>query len=82
MISSIADTNKNFRKVVEGIISIRREYLKMVEFSSNEAILRNPNLNLDLLLLEEKLLSLKLLSIQDIKNTSNMKNSDYEVRRV
>ena len=54
----------------------------MVEFSENEQILRNPSLNLELLELEEKLLAIKLINIEDIKNPANMKESQYEVRRV
>jgi hypothetical protein len=47
----------------------------MVEFSENEQILRNPSLNLELLELEEKLLAIKLINIEDIKNPANMKES-------
>lgn len=52
LVEEMTSTNRNFRKLVEGIISIRRQYLQMVEFSQQEPILRNPNLNLDLLELE------------------------------
>lgn len=48
-VEEIATTNKNFRKLVEGIFSIRKQYLKMVDFSKTEEILRNPNLNYELL---------------------------------
>ena len=71
----MSNTNKNFRAIVEGIINIRREYVKMVDMSSEEQIIRDPNINLELLLLEEKLLSVKLLSINDIKNVDQMKDS-------
>ena len=47
----------------------------MVDMSSEEQIIRDPNINLELLLLEEKLLSVKLLSINDIKNVDQMKDS-------
>ena len=46
----------------------------MVHFSQQEQILRNPNLNLDLLELEEKLLVTKLLTIEDVKNPEGIAN--------
>jgi hypothetical protein len=35
LIIEISETNKNFRKIVEGIINIRREYARMVELSGD-----------------------------------------------
>ena len=46
LVESISHTNTNFRSIVEGIINIRRQYVKMVEMSKEEDILRDPNLNL------------------------------------
>ena len=40
----------------------------MVELSRGDRVLREPNLNLEMLQLEEKLLAVRLLSISDIKN--------------
>ena len=54
----------------------------MVELSSTESVMRNPNLNLDLLQIEEKMLALGLLSIEDIREPKNISNSDLEVGRV
>lgn len=54
----------------------------MVDLSKDELILRDPNINLDLLLLEEKLLALHLISIQDIKNPQQLHVSSYEIKRV
>ena len=61
---------------------MRRKYVQMVELSRGEKVLREPNLNLEMLQLEEKLLAVRLLSISDIKNIENMKDSAAEVRRV
>ena len=72
----MTNTNRNFRKLVEGIISIRRQYLQMVQFSQQESILRNPNLNLDLLELEEKMLATKLLTIEDVKNPNGIADTE------
>jgi hypothetical protein len=49
LVEGMSTANRNFRKLVEGIISIRRQYLQMVQFSQQEQVLRNPNLNLELL---------------------------------
>lgn len=46
LVEELAQTSRNFRKLVEGIISVRRQYSQMAEFSQNEGVLRNPNLNL------------------------------------
>jgi len=45
-------------------------------------VLRDPNINLDLLLLEEKLLGLHLLNIHDIKNPQEIHSTNYEIKRV
>jgi hypothetical protein len=82
-VEEIATTNKNFRKLVEGIFSIRKQYLKMVDFSKTEEILRNPNLNYELLDLEEKLLAIKLINIKDIQNPQSIRDHpDLEIKRV
>jgi nicotinamidase-related amidase len=81
-VEEITNTNRNFRRLVEGIISIRRQYLQMVQFSQQEQVLRNPNLNLDLLELEEKLLATRLLTIDDVKNPEGIADGEGEVRRV
>lgn len=44
--------------------------------------MRNPNLNLDLLNIEEKLLNLKLISMEDIKNINRIKDSKLEIKRI
>lgn len=67
---------------MEGIISIRKQYLEMVRFSQQESILRNPNLNFELLELEEKLLVTKLLTIDDLKNPESIADVETEVQRV
>lgn len=67
---------------MEGIISIRKQYLQMVKFSQQESILRNPNLNFEMLELEEKLLATKLLTIEDLKNPDSIAEGDSEVQRV
>ena len=54
----------------------------MVELSRGDRVLREPNLNLEMLQLEEKLLAVRLLSISDIKNVEEMKDPASEVRRV
>lgn len=54
----------------------------MAEFSLDDQVLRDPNLNLELLLLEERLIAIKLLSIQDVKDIQKMKNPAYEVKRI
>jgi hypothetical protein len=35
LVQEVTNTNRNFRKLVEGIISIRRQYLQMVQFSKH-----------------------------------------------
>lgn len=51
----------------------------MVRFSQQESILRNPNLNFELLELEEKLLATKLLTIDDVKNAEAIADAESEV---
>jgi hypothetical protein len=82
LIESVSETSKNFRTIVESIITIRQQYAKMVEVSGRENVMRDPNLNLELLLLEEKLMAINVLNIQDIKNVRQMSSAAYEVRRV
>jgi hypothetical protein len=82
LVEGITETNQNFRKLVEGIINVRKQYLQMVEFSQTEEVLRNPNLNFELLELEEKLMATKLITIDDIKNPKDIANSETEVARV
>ena len=36
LVDSLAQTNRNFRSIVEGVLSVRRQYTKMVDFSNNE----------------------------------------------
>lgn len=48
-VSLIESYNKNLTKLIEGIITIRKQYRKMVELSEKKDILRNPELNLELL---------------------------------
>lgn len=45
----IESFNQNLTKLIEGIITIRKQYRKMVQLSEKKDILRNPELNLELL---------------------------------
>lgn len=48
-VSMIESYNQNLTKLIEGIITIRKQYKKMVELSEKKDILRNPEFNLELL---------------------------------
>ncbi len=48
-VSMIESYNQNLTKLIEGIITIRKQYRKMVELSEKKDILRNPEFNLELL---------------------------------
>lgn len=48
-VSMIESYNRNLTKLIEGIITIRKQYRKMVELSEKKDILRNPEFNLELL---------------------------------
>ena len=82
LIESISSTNKNFRSVAEGIITVKRKYAQIVELSRGDRVLRELNLNFERLQLEEKLLAVRLLSILDIKKVKEMKGPASEVRKV
>lgn len=78
----IESYNQNLTKLIEGIITIRKQYRKMTELSESKDILRNPELNLELLDLEEMLLLKKLITIADIKNPERIDSEELELRRV
>lgn len=82
LVEELAETSRNFRKLVEGIISVRRQYARMADFSQHEALLRNPNINLELMELEEKLLATRLITIEDVKNPRAISDSEAEIARV
>lgn len=67
-VSSVESYNQNLTKLIEGIITIRKQYRKMVQLSERKDILRNPEINLELLELEEMLLVKKIISMADIKS--------------
>jgi hypothetical protein len=67
-VSSVESYNQNLTKLIEGIITIRKQYRKMVQLSESKDILRNPEINLELLELEEMLLVKKIISMADIKS--------------
>ena len=48
-VSLIESYNQNLSKLIEGIITIRKQYRKMTQLSENKDILRNPEFNLELL---------------------------------
>ena len=48
-VSMIESYNQNLTKLIEDIITIRKQYRKMVELSEKKDILRNPEFNLELL---------------------------------
>jgi hypothetical protein len=54
----------------------------MVELSESKAILRHPEINLELLELEEMLLVKQLISIADIKSPERLDNNELELKRV
>ena len=60
--------NNDLTKLIEGIFTVRKQYRKMTTLSESKQILRNPELNLELLELEEMLLVKKLITISDIKS--------------
>lgn len=78
----IESYNQNITKLIEGIITIRKQYRKMVKLSESKDILRHPELNLELLELEEMLLVKKIISLSDIKAPERIENEDLELRRV
>lgn len=82
LVEELAQTSRNFRKLVEGIISVRRQYAQMADFSQHEGVLRNPNLNLELLELEEKLIATRLITIEDVKNPKGINDTEAEIARV
>lgn len=55
---------------------MRRQYSQMAEFSQHEGVLRNPNLNLELLELEEKLIATRLITIEDVKNPKGIADTE------
>lgn len=63
-------------------MTIRKQYRKMVELSESKAILRHPEINLELLELEEMLLVKQLISIADIKSPERLDNNELELKRV
>ena len=82
LVEELAQTSRNFRKLVEGVISVRRQYSQMADFSQHEGLLRNPNLNLELLELEEKLIATRLITIEDVKNPKGIADTEAEIARI
>lgn len=56
-------TSKNLSTFVESIISLRLKYVDMVKATFNNLIASDPNLNTELLELEESLLQFKLIKM-------------------
>ena len=56
LLQSLEKLNQGADKLVEAVISIRQQYLKMVKISNEYKVMRNPMLNYDLLEIEEKLI--------------------------
>lgn len=75
-VSLIESYNQNVTKLIEGIITIRKQYRKMVQLSQNKDIQRNPEFNLELLQLEEMLLVKKLISMTDIKSPERIDHEE------
>ena len=56
LLQSLEKLNQGADKLIEAVISIRQQYLKMVKISNEYKVMRNPMLNYDLLEIEEKLI--------------------------
>lgn len=76
----VNQTRENLEKYGRAVLSLRNRYYLMLKAQMEiRTVLADPNLNLELLELEENLLRLKLISIDEVKKPELLVDKEYNI---